>query len=76
MARHFPDRSRAQLKEEMGGRTVRNFTFRVTSDIAEFIKSEVDRISRENPGLSVGPSDVVRMALRRMMAERRTKVTP
>ncbi len=48
----------------------RQLVVRVQPDLADFVDREVERIQRENPGLDVSPSDVVRMALRRLRTER------
>jgi Arc/MetJ-type ribon-helix-helix transcriptional regulator len=48
----------------------RQLVVRIQPELGAFVDREVERIRRENPGLDVTPSDVVRMALRRLQTER------
>ena len=43
---------------------------RVTRDQAAFVSRTVERLRSDNPGLGVTQSDVVRMALAKLQAER------
>jgi len=48
----------------------RQVVVRLKPELWTFVDREVERLRRENPGLVVTPSDVVRMGLARLQAER------
>ncbi len=70
MARHRVSSKAAPPERHKPSPTSVQFVVRVDPVLAAFVHREVERLGRENPGLEVTPSEIIRMALRRLRAER------